>query len=98
MIKVNLDENERQKLLKETNEMISECDKLYMDIFCLKDQLSKMGMFDVIFYGNRRYVFMLLEKKICIYKRRLSILEGQVELNKEILGLKQIKKKKNKTL
>ena len=77
--------------------MIFEINEIYMDTFCLRDQLSKISIYDLVFSSKKRIIYSLLQKKIRIKNRRLLILQKKVELNEEILGIKKTKKK-NKTL
>ena len=98
MINMTLTDEEREELINKTNDMIFEINEIYMDTFCLRDQLSKISIYDLVFSSKKRIIYSLLQKKIRIKNRRLLILQKKVELNKEILGLKPIKKKKNKTL
>ena len=97
MINMTLTDEEREELINKTNDMIFEINEIYMDTFCLRDQLSKISIYDLVFSSKKRIIYSLLQKKIRIKNRRLLILQKKVELNEEILGIKKTKKK-NKTL
>ena len=94
MINVYLTDEERSNLIKETNDMVSECDELSMDIMCLKERLSR---FSLIRNSECKRLYNSIEKIIRIKSKRLLCLEEKIDINKEILGLKKTIKK-NKTL
>lgn len=97
MIKVNLTDEEKKQLVEETNLMIEECDELVMDITGLTEQASRIGLYNKIFDKENRFLYKKIENTIRIKSRRLLTLREKIEINKEKLGLKKIKKK-NKTL
>ena len=97
MINMTLTDEEREELINKNKEMIFKINEIYMDTFCLRDQLSKISIYDLVFSSKKRIIYSLLQKKIRIKNRRLLILQKKVELNEEILGIKKTKKK-NKAL
>ena len=97
MVNVILTEEEKKALVEETNNMLSECDELVMDITGLSDQASRIGLYNKVFDKENRFLYKKLENTIRIKSRRLLTLREKIEINKEKLGIVKTKKK-NKTL
>ena len=102
MINMNLNDEERTKLIEETNKLIHESFFLKADIDALKEQLAKITFLNKSYSNSNKELSKLFEKRIRIKSRRLISVMKKIDLNKEILGLKEEekkkKKKKNKTL
>ena len=94
MVHVILTEEEKIKLIDETNAMIKECDELSMDLMCLHERMKYFSPLDFLNKKKKNSdVYEMLEKRIQIKNRRLLSLKNKIETNKEILGILPSKKK-----
>lgn len=97
MTKTNLTDDEKRKLVEETNKMIEEYNELSMDIIGYSQLVTRIGLFQKIFDTENKEYYKVLEKRFRIKRDRLLFLNKQIKKNKETLGIKKVKKK-NKTL
>ena len=97
MVHVILTEEEKKALVEETNNMLSECDEITMDLMGLSEQLSRITLYQRITDPENNKLYKMMRHRITIKSRRLLTLREKIEINKEKLGLKK-SKKKNKTL
>ena len=94
MINVNLTDEEKKELVNKTNEMIDELNFLSMDIDGLKKLISRITLEQRLFDTKNKDYYKLLERYLRMKSRRLLVLQQKIEENKEILGIKKVKKKK----
>lgn len=95
---INLTDEEKKELIDETNKLLEEYNVLSMDIMGYSQLISRIGLYQRIFDKENKDFYKLLEKDFRIKSDRLIFLSNKIELNKEKLGIKTKKKKKNKTL
>jgi hypothetical protein len=73
--------------------MIDEVDFLSMDLNCLRKSLNRVDIFKRVFDKKNRKFYKLLDKTVLIKSRRLLSLQEKINENKEILGIKKVKRK-----
>lgn len=97
MISVNLTDDERKKLIEETNNLIHEENILKIDIYSLKEQMNRIGFVNRYMSPDNKELYRLMETRVFNKSRRLLVVLKEIETNKKILELDK-NNKKNKTL
>ena len=91
----NLTDEEKLRLINETQKLVEEYNILSMDLDGLRNQISKIDIFKRTMSTEYNELYKMMESRISIKSKRLLEVVEQIETNKNLLGI-GIKKKKNK--
>jgi hypothetical protein len=87
--KIVLSDEQRRKLIDETNLFIDERNMVALDVLGLSERVASIGLYQEITASREdKYLFGKMRGSLLSKRNKLNNLNHRIEVNKRILGIK----------